>query len=216
MNFYVSTSELIQTFEGLEKNLGFLAERAFRISPRDSRANREILEQCAAKVEEAKDLLEGNPHIGKTPLRHAALLLQIFHLSFQRMNHLANAVANLAGKSEDEARAIQHLFSEACRQLGTLQKVLSGLAGIPLTLELRGNDGKKQGQGVFQTEESLQRESLTLLDKATEIFDEDPELLDVLMLIRQELVESKKKIRKFGAAAPAPKPAVPTTALSQG
>ncbi|HJT23814.1 MAG TPA: hypothetical protein VJ873_04520 [bacterium] len=215
MNFYVSISQLLQTIEGLEKNFGFLAERAFRISPRDSRANREILEHCASKMEEAKELLEDNGHISKITLRHASLLLQLFRLSFLRMSHLASATLAFEGDGGEPAKAVQPLFLTASRHFTLLKEVLSDLTGIPLSLELHGaGDKKDQGLDVFQREESYQQLSLSLLDKAIEIFDEEPELLETLAAIRQDLVETRKKIKRLTTVMPARKSQAP--AFSRG
>ncbi|SRR5579871_1040152 len=215
MNFYVSIAQLLQTAEGMEKNLGFLAERAFRISPRDSRANREILELCTDKLTEARKLLGENPHLGKTPLRHATLLLQIFRLSFRRMCHLAIAVADPEGGSEDEARAIQSLFATASHHFKLLKQVLLDLAGVALVLEIDGSDVKNGSDlGTFQVEETDLRESLASLEKAIEIFDEEPVLLDALVFIRQELLEARKRIRRFITRRPGIRGGISTPALT--
>jgi len=175
-----------------------LAERSFRISPRDARANREILEQCAAKVEDMRNLLEENAHLSKVALRHSSLLLQIFHISFLRMLHLASASQNFEEEEPDTAKSLQAFFPMALRHFNRLKQLLSDLAGIPLVLEVQSQeDEARTALEVFQKEESYQQSSIGLLDKAVEYFDEDPELQGLLVTIRQDLVESRKKIRRL-------------------
>ncbi len=60
MNFYFSLFELMETVDHLEKDIQHLASRALRISPRDARANRELLEQCEMKIRETRLLLNNN------------------------------------------------------------------------------------------------------------------------------------------------------------
>lgn len=216
MNFYVSISQLLQATESLEKNLNHLAERAFRVIPRDSRANREILEEAAAKMKEAKELLEENPHLSKISLRHASLLLQIFRLSFFRMTHLAFAKLNLKEEEKEALETVDFLFLVACRHFAVLKRLLSDLAGVPLTLELEGPDEKEvEGVSVFRREESYHRTSINLLEKAIELFDDEPALLDSLVRIRQELLDSRKKMRHFMAIQPVQKAAVLVPAFPQ-
>ena len=63
------------------RNVQHLAGRALRISPRDARANRELLEQCDIKISEVKVLLNNKTHISKITLRKAAILFQIWKFS---------------------------------------------------------------------------------------------------------------------------------------
>ena len=76
MNFYFSLFQLIETVESLGRNVQHLASRALRISPRDARANRELLEKCELKLNEVRVLLNNKTHIRKIVLRKASYLFQ--------------------------------------------------------------------------------------------------------------------------------------------
>lgn len=215
MNFYISISQLIQAAEDLENNLRYLSERSFRISPRDSRANRDLLKKCAAKIKEAREVLGEDTHLSKISLRHAALLGQIFQLSFRRMALLASAVSGSEEETQDSARSAQDLFSGAYRHYGLLQETLTKLAGIPVLLKLDGPPEKGDGAlGLFQREESYRNQILGLLSKALEVFDEEPELFDTLHQIRQDLLQAKRKGRRL-TATPAANAAPPSPILAQ-
>ncbi len=206
MNFYVSIFQLIQTVENLERDFGHLAGRAFRISPRDSHANRGILEQCSAKVGEVRALMGRNAHLSKTSLRHVSLLSQIFQLCFRRMVHLAAAVPGPGQEEGNYAKAVRYLLSSAARHYGIMERRLSGLAGISLTLDLYEPPEKKaEGADLFQREESYLRETLKLLERAVEAFDEERELLESLILIRREIVEIRRKFKSFAVLPAASK-----------
>ena len=95
MNFYFSLFQLIETVESLGRNVQHLASRALRISPRDARANRELLEQCEMKINEVKVLLNNKTHISKITLRKAALLFQVLDLFYRRLLVLSSATATV-------------------------------------------------------------------------------------------------------------------------
>src|ERR1041384_3274249 len=105
MNFYFALYQLIETVEGLGKDIQHLAGRALRISPRDARANRELLEQCESKLHEVRNLLHNKTHISKITLRKAALLFQILEVSYHRVMHLAAATANVSPDDEGSVKS---------------------------------------------------------------------------------------------------------------
>jgi hypothetical protein len=209
MNFYLSISQLIQASEGLEKNLNLLAENAFRVIPRDSRTNREILEKAAAKVAEAKGCLEKEIHLSKTALRHAALLYQILALSFLRMIHLASALSKPERGDWAFTQTLLFLFSGAYRHFEMLKGNLTKLSTIAPSLEMEGTAEKPAGAlDAFQQEEADRRELMAQLDKAVELFSEEQELIDTFHIVRQDLFEAKKAVRRFSASQAATKAAL--------
>lgn len=196
MNFYFSLFQLIETVEQLERDVQHLAGRALRISPRDARANRELLDQCDLKVREVKSLLNNKTHISKITLRKAAILFQILELSYKRVMHLAAATSRVEQDDEDNAKTLWNLLSMAQGHYQSLVKTLFELTGIPVTLSLSGVDESAQGFAtILQKEAALQQETLKHLEKAIEVFGEEQELADQLALLRKDLIDNKKRMK---------------------
>ena len=204
MNFYFSLYQLIETVERLERDVQHLAGRALRISPRDARANRELLDQCDSKVREVKILLNNKTHISKITLRKAAILFQILEISYRRVVHLAGATATVGQEDEDSIKTVWQLLSQAQGHYHNLVKTLFEQTGIPVTLTLTAADAVQvQGlSAVLQKEASYQQETLKLLEKAIEVFGEEQELAEQLAGIRKELLESKKRLKHLSPAHP--------------
>ena len=139
MNFYFSLFELMETVEHLEKDIQHLASRALRISPRDARANRELLEQCEMKIRETRLLLNNKTHISKITLRKASLLFQLLETYYHRVLHLSASTANLGLEDEASVKAVWNLLAMAQRQYQGLVKTLFDLTGIPVSLTLDGS-----------------------------------------------------------------------------
>jgi hypothetical protein len=203
MNFYFSLFQLIETVERLDRDVKHLAGRALRISPRDARANRELLEQCETKLSEVKNLLNNKTHISKITLRKAALLFQILEISYQRMTRLAAATSSVGPEDDNSVKTIWQLLSLAQKHYQTLVKTLNEMTGISMALNLSG-EAKNPAQdfsAVVKEESVLQQETLKHLERAIEVFGEEQELANTLANIRKELLEAKKRMKHF---APAP------------
>lgn len=206
MNFYFSLYQLIETVERLGRDVQHLAGRALRISPRDARANRELLDQCDTKVVEVKNLLNNKTHISKITLRKAALLFQVLETSYKRVLHLAGATSFIGHDDEGSVKAVWQLLSQSERHYRTLASTLYELTGIPVALNVTAGEAPAQDlAGILKKEAALQQEALKLLDKAIEVFGEEQELVEKLGLIRKELQETKKRTKQL-APSPAPKP----------
>jgi hypothetical protein len=207
MNFYFSLFQLIETVESLERDVQHLAGRALRISPRDARANRELLEQCDLKMTEVKNLLNNKTHISKITLRKAALLFQLLEAFYRRMLHLASATSNIGPDDENSVKAVWQLLSLAQGHYQTLVKTLFDLTGIPLSLALNGSQeiSAHELPAILQKETAYQTESLKLLEKAIEVFGEEQELADQLAQMRKDLLEMKKRVKHFSGGHPVEK-----------
>ncbi len=201
MNFYFSLFQLIETVESLGRNVQHLASRALRISPRDARANRELLEQCELKVNEVKVLLNNKTHISKITLRKAAILFQVLDLFYRRLMVLSTATATVGQDDENSVSALWQLLASAQKHYQAIVKTLYDLTGIPVTLTVTGHLAEQVETGSFQSliqkEVSLQQESLKLLEKAIEVFGEEQELADKLSAIRKDLLEMKKRFKHY-------------------
>src|SRR5581483_9809414 len=111
MNFYFSLFQLIETVDRLEKDIQHLAGRALRISPRDARANRELLENCELKVRDARLLLHNKTHVSKITLRKAALLFQLLETYYRRVLHLSASTSNIGPEDEATLKGVWQLLS---------------------------------------------------------------------------------------------------------
>lgn len=197
MNFYFSLYQLIETVERLNQDVQHLAGRALRISPRDARANRELLEQCETKLGEVKYLLNNKTHISKITLRKAALLFQILEVSYRRVMHLASATSNVGVEDDNSVKVLWQLLAMAQRHYQILVKTLSDMTGIPNSLVLHP-DAEILSQdftGTIKKEWALQQETLKQLERAIEVFGEEQELADTLSAIRKELLDAKKRLK---------------------
>lgn len=215
MNFYFSLFQLIETVERLDQDVKHLAGRALRISPRDARANRELLDQCESKVREVKLLLNNKTHISKITLRKAAILFQILEISYRRVMHLAGATANVGHDDENSIKVVWQLLTMAQKHYQSLVKTLFDLTGIPVTLSVSGSGetASHELNAILQKEASYEQETLKLLERAIEVFGEEQELAERLAQIRKELLESKKRMKH--AALPAEKTAVKAEAAPE-
>jgi hypothetical protein len=197
MNFYFSLFQLIETVERLQHDVEHLASRALRISPRDARANRELLDQCDVKMRDVKNLLNNKTHISKITLRKAALLFQILDISYRRMMHLATATGNFGQEDEESVKVLWPMLSLSQNHYQTLVRTLFDLTGIPVTMNLSGANevASHDLPVVLQKESAYQAETLKHLEKAIEVFGEEQELADKLAIIRKELLEAKKRMK---------------------
>jgi len=208
MNFYFSLFQLIETVERLEQDVQHLAGRALRISPRDARANRELLEQCESKMHEVKVLLNNKTHISKITLRKAALLFQILEIFYHRVLHLASATSNIGPDDESSMKAVWQLLSLAQQHYQGLCKTLFELTGIPVSLNLNGNPEVSSHElpAILQKEAGFQQEALKLLEKAIEVFGEEQDLAEQLTQVRKDLLDIKKRMKHFSTGHGMEKP----------
>lgn len=208
MNFYFSLFQLIETVERLERDVQHLAGRALRISPRDARANRELLEQCESKMHEVKVLLNNKTHISKITLRKAALLFQLLEIFYHRVLHLASATSNIGPDDENSMKAVWQMLSLAEKHYQTLSKTLFELTGIPVSLNLTGNQevSAHDLSAILQKEAGFQQDALKLLEKAIEVFGEEQDLAEQLAQVRRDLLDIKKRMKHFSTGHPAEKP----------
>ncbi len=208
MNFYFSLFQLIETVEHLEKDVQHLASRALRISPRDARANRELLEQCESKMHEVKVLLNNKTHISKITLRKAALLFQILEIFYNRVLHLASATSNIGPDDENSMKAVWQMLSLAQRHYQALSKTLFELTGIPVSLNITGSQevSTHELSVILQKETGHQQDALKLLEKAIEVFGEEQELAEQLAQIRKDLLDIKKRMKHFSTGHGLEKP----------
>jgi hypothetical protein len=198
MNFYFSLYQLIETVERLHQDIQHLAGRALRISPRDARANRELLENSEFKVKEVKSLLNNKAHVSKITLRKAAILFQILELSYRRVVHLAGATANVGHDDENSIIAVWNLITLAQKHYQTLVTTLYELTGIPVMVNVSGSEESASHDlsAILQKEATYQQETLKLLEKAIEVFGEEQDLADRLAQIRKDLLDSKKRLKQ--------------------
>lgn len=201
MSFYLSLFQLIETVERLEQDIQHLTSRALRISPRDARANRELLEQSDLKISQVKNLLNNKTHISKISLRKAAILFQLLEVSYRRMVHLAAATSSIGQDDEGSIKGIWQLLSLSQKHYQVLVKTLFDLTGIPITLNLSGIEEPPRGYAaILQKEAAAQLETLKYLEKAIEVFGEEAQLSEILVQMRKELLEAKKRFKHLGPA----------------
>lgn len=198
MNFYFSIAQLIKSAGYLENNLNDLAARAFRISPRNARANRILLEKCAFKSRELRKSMEGEFKINKITLRRTTLLFQLFHLSLYRMMNLGEALSGPEESDGEISKVVRELFPVARSHFKVLKKSLAGLSEIPQILELEetANDSEED-YGVLQRDEFHRQKLISVTEKAIKVYGEEHQLLESLYLLRSELLEARKILQRF-------------------
>ncbi|GEM_PF-1076490 len=205
MSFYFSLFQIIDAVERLGKDMNHLTGRILRISPRDARANRELLEQCQDKLAEVEKVLHNKTHISKITLRKASLLYQVLGTSWSRVARLSAAAVSIESADEAQVKAIWTLLGNAQKQYQVLVKTLSEQTGVapmfPLNVEVAGDYSE-----VLKREIADEADMLKCLDRAVEVFGEEQGLLDTLMVIRKELQDLKKKHRQFQNVAPTAAP----------
>jgi hypothetical protein len=206
MSFYLSLFQLIDTVERLDQDLQHLASRALRISPRDARANRELLEESEQKISQVKNLLNNKTHISKISLRKAAILYQILEISYRRLMQLSAATSNVGPDDEGSIKGVWQLLSLAQKHYQTLVKMVFDMTGIPVTLTVsQVGESPRDFATIVQKEAAAQLETLKYLEKAAEVFGEEEQLSEVLLNMRKELLDFKKRFKHLGPAPAAEK-----------
>jgi hypothetical protein len=199
MNFYFSFFQLTEDIDRIEQNINYLAGKALRISPRDARANRELLEQCGSRITEIKHLLNTKTHISKITLRKSSILFQLVQLFYQRLINLTTVVSSIGAEDEESMKCVWQLIGTAQRHYQILIKALYGLTGIPVEILFPSElvESFQSMEGFLKNESHFQQEALKLLERSLEIFGEDQELSDTLILLRKELLEIRKRMKHF-------------------
>lgn len=204
MNFYYSMYQLIESVDQMEKDVQHLAGGALHSSPRDAMANRKLLEECIAKMREAKNILHNKTHINKVMLHKPSVLFQVLEANYRRVLHLSGAASNAgSGDDEDCMKAIWQLLSLARDHYQTILKSINELTGVPVSLSLSGVE-EKTGQGlseVLQKELGYQMETLKLLEKAIEVSGGELDLAETLVQMRKELIDAKRRLKNQTLAA---------------
>jgi hypothetical protein len=207
MSFYLSLFQIIETVERLDQDLQHLAGRALRISPRDARANRELLEESDQKITQVKNLLNNKTHISKISLRKAAILFQILEISYRRLMQLSAATSNVGHDDEGSIKGVWQLLSMAQKHYQILVKTIFDMTGIPVTLTVSHvGETPRDFATILQKEAAAQLETLKYLEKADEVFGEEEQLSEILLNMRKELLEAKRRFKHMGSAPVSEKP----------
>ena len=213
MSFYFSLYQIIEGVERLIHDIQHLTSRAHRISPRDARSNRELLEQCETKLSEVRNILTNKSHISKVTLRKASFLFQILEVNYRRVIHLAGA-PSLPGA--ESLKDILPLLGVARKHYLTILENLDGLTGIPVSVALKADDGPPPSDlsSLIRREAEYQAEALKLLDKAVEVLGEEEGLSDKLALMRKELIDLKRPMKMLLSEPAIREIAIPQVAFS--
>jgi hypothetical protein len=200
MNFYFSVFQLHTAVDGIKRNARDLANNALRLSPRDSLANRELLEQCERQVHTVGTLLKVKANFSKVALRNVGLLHEMLDLSYRRLFHLANATTKVKLEDQNSINFLWQCLNVAQGHYRGLTKKIFDWTGMGITLTLRGDESETGHNflSILEKESFYQQETLKLLEKAIEIFGEEQALKGQLGLMRKELLESRKRFKEFG------------------
>ncbi len=194
MNFYFTIYQMIESSERLEGGMKDLAAHALSASPRDGQTNRALLEQCGQMLGVVKELLNTKAHISKVQLRRTAILFQMLEIAHQRVLHLAGAAVPDDESSVDD---LWGLLCQAKKDYRDLRVSLGERMGVPVALELPGENPDHGFGETLQKEAAFQEEMLKLIERAVEVFGEERELTDQLALMRKGLLESRKNVKRL-------------------
>ena len=114
---------------------------------------------------------------------------------------------------KNSVKAVWQLQALAQKHYQIVVHTLFELTGIPVTLALDASReyGARDFNSVIQDEAVCHQEALKLLEKAIEVFGEEQELADKLVLMRKEILEIKKRMKHF-SPVPAVEKAEPVMA----
>ena len=196
MKFYYSLFHLVHTVEGLEKSVRQMAGRTPKTSPQDALANRLLLEQCDAKLNEVKALLDLRTHFNRLTMRKAGILFEVLELSHLRMVYL---MTSMDGFDQNTRNALCPLLSLAQRHYRKFADRLVELTGNPLphSFSITVEDGGGVLSATLVREAGFQGQTARLLEKSIQDYDEDAEWLERLRQIRNELLEAKKSMMRI-------------------
>jgi hypothetical protein len=202
MSFYFSLYQIIEGVERLLKEVQHLSARALRISPRDARTNRELLETCETKLTEVRKILTSKSHISKVTLRKASFLFQILEVNYRRMVHLAASTSTVDESDDKAVKGVWQLLNLAQKHYRMTLDNVDGLTGIPASVALQGETGPPVSgfSAVIRKELDYQVETSKLLDKA--VLGEEESLADKLGEMRKDLIESRRVLKLWVSDAP--------------
>ncbi len=203
MKFYLSLNQLMEGLETLGQSVQFLSSRALRISPRDARANRDLLDQCSAKLGEVSELLDKKIRVSKIALRNSGILYDLLDVFYRRTLHLAASSASLGADEKESIQCVWPLLSQAQKHYHQLAKTLFAATDLPVTLKL---DAAAEYQNrsfpvILQDDSAFQREALKLLDRAVELFGEEADMAGTLEQTRKEMLETRRWMNRTFAVA---------------
>ncbi len=193
MNFYLMFYQLLENVERIEAGAGYLAAHANRISPRDGQANRELLEECGKKLREVKKLMGVKSHVSKVHLRRTATIFQALDLAHRRVLNLSG-VSNPSGDDGDD---FWEIFSRSRQDYALLADLLSARMGFPILAPVHPLEPIESLAAIAQRERRLRDELIRSIEKGIEIFDEERELTEKLIVVRKSLLESKKYTKRL-------------------
>lgn len=197
MNYNFSFYQINKNTEALEQEFRFLAAHALRMIPRDARTNRDILEQCSARIEEARNILSRKASIDKIAVRQTHFLFEAVQLTYRRVINLAAAANHIGWEDNEQVKQVWEMLRAAQAQYRILTECLNSMTGLPVSLTLNEPlDSVAKPGDIYEKELALQSESLKLLEKAVETCSEEQDLVDKLAFVRKQLIQSKRQIKK--------------------
>lgn len=194
MNFYFMFYQLLETVERMEAEARCLATHSLRISPRDGQTNRGLLEECGKKLKEIQRLMYSKSHISKVQLRRTSVLFEAVQVAQRRVLALAAA---LASRNEAAGDALWELLRRGQRDYEGLRSALSDRMAVPVLISLPKPEPGGNFVNVLENEHDLQKELVRLIERGIEIFDEERALTNQLNLVRKNLLETKRYVKRL-------------------
>jgi hypothetical protein len=193
MNFYFSLNHLIDTTARSIQLAENLSSQAIRVSPKDGRSNRDILDQYCLLLREADGLLKRKISIGKIAIRRPVLLFQALSIAYQRVLNLAGVSFELGHGNQAEGRKTWQLLYIAQKHYRMLGALMGELTGGPVTLAAPAEmeTAHQDIYTILQREFSYQQETLKLVDKAIQVFGASENVMAKLFTIRKDLTDAK-------------------------
>lgn len=193
MNYYFLFYQMMETTDRLEAEIRYLTDHSLSLSPREGQANRDLLEHCGERIGEVKKTMFAKSRVSKVQLRRTAVAFQILEMAHQR-------VLNLAGTpfpaDENQAKAVWEFLHQAQRDLRHLQAAFTERAGMPV-VSLPAVGADRSFTLVLKNESLIREEMIKQIERGIEIFDEEREFTDQLALIRGNLIEARRKMKRF-------------------
>ena len=197
MEFYVSPYQLTFVLDGLQHGLQQMAGRAFRISPRNAKANHDIFNQCVQRTQELENMIVVKIDCDKKLLKRTALLFKALEITHQRLILLSCGVEAGFGEEKISVSSIEQLLGQASRHFRLLGETLSERAGMPinLTLPVWIETEVRSLPTLKKKEEILRKEILQILEKVLEYYEHDRTLTDKVLLIRRDILDSNRVLK---------------------
>lgn len=203
MSFYFALYQILETMDRLAHDLKSVAGRALRISPRDARANREILESAGERLRDVRKVLSDKPHISKIALRKASLLHQLVELSYRRLLYLNAAVSHVGPDDEGAVKTLWQLVAGAQLQFRDLARTLSEHTGLSVAVVLDGTEEMPSGgfAAILKRDLAFQSAIVKQIEKAAEVFGEEVSLVEHLGKVRMRLLDSRRQTKARASGA---------------